>query len=285
MKLVYVHGRSQQGKSGLQIRTYWTGGLNNGYVAAGYKEFPIPSSTDAPFYGDELIKLLETTETVATRGAGETDVDPIAFAIAERMAVRSGTNTTTAVESEVVERGPSEWGWVQTVLRAVSERAPGFSESVLNQFVDDVMAYLSRATVRDAINGIVKPFIDGGEPTVVVGHSLGTVVAYSVLMELGTTARVPLYVTAGSPLGLRQIQDKLEEYHPITFPKGVDAWLNATDERDLVALYASLDEESFIGGITNLTDVDNRNYPHDIAGYLTDARVADAIGKAIQAGS
>ena len=283
MRLVYVHGRSQQGKSELQIRTYWSGGLNNGFVAAGYKQFPVPASTDAPFYGDELLKLLETTNSVATRGAGDTDVDPIALAIAERMAERSHTNTTMAVESEVVERGPSEWGWVQTVLRSVSERAPGFSETVLNQFVDDVMAYLSRATVRDAINGIVKPFIGGSEPTIVVGHSLGSVVAYSVLMELGTAARVPLYVTAGSPLGLRQIQDKLEDFHPIAFPAGVDAWINATDERDIVALYASLDKESFIGGIENLTDIDNRNFPHDIAGYLSDARVADAIGKAIQA--
>jgi hypothetical protein len=89
----------------------------------------------------------------------------------------------------------------------------------------------------------------------VVGHSLGCVVAYSVLRSDTRTLRIPLYVTVGCPLGVRPIRD---QFRPLRYPLPVKAWFNAYDKRDVVALYP-LDRASFpvIPDIENYNDVRN----------------------------
>ena len=114
-----------------------------------------------------------------------------------------------------------------------------------------------------------------------MGHSLGSVVAYDVLRIDPRSLQVPLYVTVGSPLGVRAIRD---QFKPLRSPSAVQAWYNAFDERDVVALYA-LDATNFpvlpaivnYGWVVNSTS--NR---HGVSGYLDDANVAgrilDALG-------
>jgi len=61
-------------------------------------------------------------------------------------------------------------------------------------------------------------------------------------------------------------------------PAQVDHWLNGVDERDFVALYATLDASTFCAGIENVTDIHNREEDaHSIVDYLADERVARAI--------
>src|SRR5690606_21201705 len=53
----------------------------------------------------------------------------------------------------------------------------------------------------------------GGGPFVVIGHSQGSMIAYDVLCSLSKASSAPdvaLFVTIGSPLGLREVQDQLE---------------------------------------------------------------------------
>ncbi|MFI9051403.1 hypothetical protein [Streptomyces sp. NPDC053427] len=85
-----------------------------------------------------------------------------------------------------------------------------------------------------AIREVFKKALEGvdGGPVVVVGHGLGSVVAYEVLAEL--TREVRLLVTVGSPLAITQVQDQLAR--PPAIPPGVLAWRNASDLRDPVAL-------------------------------------------------
>jgi pimeloyl-ACP methyl ester carboxylesterase len=132
--------------------------------------------------------------------------------------------------------------------------------------------------VRREINGIVAGGLTD-EPTVVVGHSLGSVVAYDLLRN-SRGAQVPLLMTIGSPLGIRAVRNP---FRPIRSPAPVAAWTNAFDPRDVVAL-APLDRENFdvappirnIGDIRNQTE--NR---HGIIGYLDKAAVAGPILRAL----
>src|SRR5262249_13915703 len=119
------------------------------------------------------------------------------------------------------------------------------------------------------------------EPTVMVGHSLGSVVAYSVLRSDRRRLRIPLYLTVGCPLGVRPIRD---QFRPLRYPLPVKAWFNAFDARDVVALYP-LDRANFpvTPEITNYAEVKNStDNRHGIAGYLDDTQVAkwllDALG-------
>jgi pimeloyl-ACP methyl ester carboxylesterase len=178
------------------------------------------------------------------------------------------------------EKGPLNWEWVQAILKAL-ERTP-LGERALDRLTRDVYVYLTNRVVRRTIDGIVQAAIGSG-PSVVVGHSLGSVVGYNVLRAAPAAARVGKYGTVGSPLGLTSIKRRLET--PLTMPRCVLGWYNAMDERDVVALHP-LNERHF--GITpaieNQTTVKNHtDNRHGIIGYLDDVDVARVIHAAIEA--
>lgn len=87
--------------------------------------------------------------------------------------------------------------------------------------------------VRARVTGVL-----GAGPTVVVAHSLGSVVAMEALHE--TTVPVPLLVTIGSPLGTRAVVWPHLRPQPPTTPEPVERWLNFWDRDDVVVSRSSL---------------------------------------------
>ena len=70
-----------------------------------------------------------------------------------------------------------------------------------------------------------------------VSHSLGTVVAYNVLMSRPTqfpAVKVPLFVTLGSPLAVNAVKSRAPAAH--VSEAAVGKWFNAMDPDDVVAL-------------------------------------------------
>lgn len=126
--------------------------------------------------------------------------------------------------------------------------------------------------------------------TVVVSHSLGTVIAYNLLRREGQMRgwNVPLFVTLGSPLAVTEIRKTLKSFSTARCPECVVKWFNALDERDVVALYP-LNTEHFPlepadPAIDNKRDVrNNTSNRHGIAGYLDDEEVARRIHAALVA--
>ena len=175
---------------------------------------------------------------------------------------------------------PLNWQWVQAVLRALDKNSPGMGQETLEAFTRDVFLYVTRAGVRDEIDRIAAAALTE-EPTIVVSHSLGTVVSYSVLRNDRRALQVPLLVTLGSPLAVRSVRD---QFRPLGFPQPVGRWYNAFDTRDVVSLYP-LDANNFPlpkpiennPGVRNPTD--NR---HGATGYLDDAEVVRHILSALE---
>ncbi len=114
-------------------------------------------------------------------------------------------------------------GSVQAALRALSH-SKFFGGLALRTLVFDlkqVRRYLTDPELRAAARALVTHLI-GPETQVVVGHSLGSVVAYEALHALGASDtsegskdgrahRVRALVTLGSPLGIRNlIFDRLQ---------------------------------------------------------------------------
>jgi alpha-beta hydrolase superfamily lysophospholipase len=169
--------------------------------------------------------------------------------------------------------------WVQAILRALDNTPLG--EASIDRFTRDVYVYLTNKAVRKAIDSIVSEKIPG-EPSVVVGHSLGSLVTYNVLSARGEKAAVHRYITVGSPLGVKAIQ-RLLVPPALAMPSGVRQWFNAFDNRDVVALRA-LDASGFPidPPITNKGDVNNHTENrHGIDGYLDDPDVARWIYEAV----
>ena len=285
MKIVLIHGRAQGGRSSQQIFDQWVPGLKAGMAAAGLTLDPRIAIV-APFYGDVLDSLSEQAlrfrPEVVTRGTPPTgEVDEVTAGMIEQMAIRAGLDIKEVLDEEnvsVVERGPERWGWVQALARRLESRYPWLARTVIGKVTSDVKSYIDFPHIQDAVHDIVAPAIGDG-PTVVVSHSLGTVVAYWSLIERLPNADIPLLLTAGSPLGLNTIKKRLPQ--PLGIPSGVQRWLNVTDDEDIVALHARLDQSTFLPGIENIDNIENGDDPHAIERYLSDPRVARAIHDAI----
>ncbi|MDP5181597.1 hypothetical protein QOZ88_03020 [Blastococcus sp. BMG 814] len=140
----------------------------------------------------------------------------------------------------------------------------------------DVYAYFfggAGEAMRDRLRATLQQ-IDG--PAVVVAHSLGSIIAYDVLRELGTECEVPLFVTVGSPLGITEIQDLVTT--PLAVPAGVTAWRNVADGRDLVALDRTIRPEYAPADRTSdFLVVNGSDNHHGIREYLRTGPVRSAI--------
>lgn len=284
MKLIMIHGRAQAGKDPVALQKEWLDALYYGLRRA-EKTLPPGTTIEFPFYGDTLDTLVAQVNTpLAIDGAArgtESDIEKqLRGEILEDLAAAMGV-TRADIEREFAgeprERGPANWGWVQAILRAV-DRVPGVNSRAIDAFTRDVYVYLTYPGVRKKIDDIVAAAFSG-EPCVVLAHSLGTVVAYNVLLTRAAAPPVVRFITVGSPLGIRGIKRHLAS--PLSSPRCVQSWFNAYDDRDVVALVA-LDARGFdvAPPIENKSDVlnftDNR---HGITGYLADPVVATKIGE------
>jgi len=287
-RLVLIHGVDQQGKDPKALKSNWMGALNRGAQAA-HLQVPTSIAVAFPFYGDQLgdfekATTIPLTSEIHSRGSAKDDAYlQFQFDVAEEIRQRAGV-TDDQINAEYgnnpEERGPLNWSWVQAILRAIDKHGGGINQRTLELFTRDVYLYCTLPGVHDAINRTVAAALTE-EPTVIVAHSLGSVVAYSLLTTDTRKLHVPLLVTVGSPLGVRAIRDL---YRPIRSPDPVGEWFNAYDPRDVVALYP-LDNDNFPvqPPIDNYSKVKNHtDNHHGIDGYLDDPTVAthilDAIG-------
>ena len=155
----------------------------------------------------------------------------------------------------------------------------GISERLLIADLKQVSGYFSDSTLRQVILERVRASIEA-DTLLVIGHSLGSVVAYEALAG-GGFPQVRSLLTLGSPLGIHHlIFDRLEP--PAIrgvgrWPVALRTWVNVADRADVVALQKHLDP-MFDGPIDDRL-IHNGAQAHDARPYLT----AEATGSAIAA--
>ncbi|MEU4425083.1 alpha/beta fold hydrolase [Actinoplanes sp. NPDC024001] len=325
--LIFIHGRGQQMPRALRgdkarveakiagDRRGWLAGLAKGLTLAGRP--PVAeSSVYYPFYGNVLADLIEDHEA---RGLPRPDLELEQAAPARTRdqlildAARDlGFDPATELEYTEPElagrvrrsaRSPEEEIDLSGVLRVpivasalqFLARKTGTAEWVIEGFLTDVAYYLEIATIRDRVLDVVQETmvtaIAEHDTVVVVGHSLGSIVAYDVLQDAGTPRPVSLLVTAGSPIGFPIVQRNLlgrqggdRPRVPVIDAPANPRWINAYDVRDVVALIHPIHDQ-FDGGPAAIRDVvtHNPNGPHSIGDYLSDQDVAAPIAAAIAA--
>jgi hypothetical protein len=296
-QLVLVHGRAQEGKDPGALKAEWLDALNEGLEKSGLSLPVDPVDVRFPYYGDTLAQLtagrsVDGVADVSMRGeAVDEDEQRFVCSVLAEVGAKAGVTPEDVAEAagwDVLERGPLNWAWAQAVLTVLDRRVPYASAAAIALITRDVYAYLSRPVVREEIDAGVAAAITPGGATVVVAHSLGSVVAYNVLRRCGARRdwKVPLFVTVGSPLGVSRIREAVRQGASARCPECVGEWLNALDPRDVVALYP-LDVECFPldparPEVVNMTHVRNRTENrHGITGYLDDVEVARRIYDAL----
>lgn len=288
MRIMMIHGIAQGGKNPKDLRATWLATLEKGFENARLP-FPKAINADFPYYGDLLDELVEkselpTTDAVMAKGSGQNNQFE-QFLQSALQEIQEGANITQAeVSAHMDSKGPQakgiqNWGWVRAIARAIDRRYSETSTFVIEEFLRDVYLYVASPAVQRQVNDVVEKLLTD-EPTIVIGHSLGSVVGYNVIKRRHTTVAFTKYVTVGSPLGIRAITGKLGL---LENDLGEGGWYNAFDPRDIVALNP-LNDDNFptdpaiinYPGVNNPTD--NR---HGIIGYLTDADVARQIAAAL----
>lgn len=96
--------------------------------------------------------------------------------------------------------------------------------------------------VRALVKKILRPLIEKNEPVLVIGHSLGSVIAYDTLWELTYEEKLQGKIdllTIGSPLGMHYVRRHLLGMNgnkKISYPKLIRQWINISSEGDIIAL-------------------------------------------------
>jgi hypothetical protein len=288
MRILMIHGRSQGGLDPNGLRATWIATLKEGFRAAG-KAYPDGIAVDFPYYADTLDAFaaganLPTPADVVAKGPGQNvqfeQFMQSALAEIQRNADISDAEVMAKMDPAVVQqKGIENWAIVQALARVIDDRLTGASLFTIENFLRDVYLYVTNREVARQIDAIVNATLTG-EPTLVIGHSLGSVVGYNAIVNNRATMKLRKYVTVGCPLGLRAVSTKLGM---LQNPAGKDGWYNAYDERDIVALNP-LDNTYFPTNptIVNYDKVRNQtDNRHGIVGYLNDAHVAEQVAAAL----
>lgn len=278
-RIVGVHGIAQQVRGPEVLRAAWVPALRDGVALSGL-EPPDAADLEIAFYGD-LFRAKD----------GKAVGDPLYVA----------TDVEEGFEQELLEAwwaeaaatddavpGPGDTTKLRTpktaqrALNALSQSRffAGLTERLIIGFIKQVHVYLSDESVRAKIQARVERAVSPGT-TVLIGHSLGSVVAYeAACAHPGWDLAL---VTLGCPLGIRnlvfeRLQPPPEHGHGM-FPEGAATWTNIADPGDVVALVKRL--APLFGGRVHDLLVHNGSKAHDISPYLTAVETGRAVAEGL----
>jgi hypothetical protein len=296
VRVACVHGIGKQRDGEQTLLSQWRPALQDGLTRADATGLLADTEVGMAFYGD-LFRPPGQPLAVGDPHYRASDVEP-GF---EAELLLEWWKAAAAAEPEVVAPGADTLagvpGSVQTALRALSH-SRFFGGLALRTLVFDlkqVRRYLTDPGLRAAARARVTHLI-GPDTQVVVGHSLGSVIAYEALHALdssdtsagpedGRGHRVRALVTLGSPLGIRNlIFDRLQPPPGGgrgAWPGGPGlVWTNVVDAGDVVALVKDL--RPAFGDRLNGYVVHNGAHAHDARVYLTDPVTGAAIAAGLR---
>ncbi|MDX3071521.1 hypothetical protein [Streptomyces sp. MI02-7b] len=167
-------------------------------------------------------------------------------------------------------------GAVQRALVAI-QRSDLFDgrDSRAIAFVKQVNRYLTDRDFRKLVHLEMSAAMEH-TPRVVIGHSLGSVIAYEWLRE-NKPANPPALITLGSPLGLEPIRRRLDpSYGPLGLPDRVRSWTNIAAGHDAVAMVKKLGP-LYSRDIRDLPCDNPRKSSHSALTYLENVRTARVL--------
>lgn len=167
----------------------------------------------------------------------------------------------------------------------------GAQEKILEVFLNDVYRYLLDKNAQAKIEGRLRSILDEmNEPFILIGHSLGSVIAWKTLSQYKRKIEVPTFITLGSPLGMDILKDELRKQMKLTNfskPPQVTRWYNFADPLDIVASDKTVSDE-YKGRLIKDELIFNQDtfkpgaYPsHSVTGYLSHPRVRKVVTDSI----
>ena len=229
----------------------------------------------------------ESFEAMEVAGGEDVDIAPLLAAGGDEGGITAALAARIGFTVVATQALPTPSSDVEDSLELLP--AP-IARRFMKFFVRDVHHYLFNAThsprpgasyhvqdaIRDHVLGILEEGASKDGPHVVVGHSMGTVIAYDCLNRVSAAPRVDALMTIGSPLGLDEVQHCLkpewsrEDGFPAAKVRG--RWINIFDRLDIVAAGdPRLANDYQRAGVAIVEDEQVTNegrWRHDIAKYF-----------------
>lgn len=283
--IVGIHGIAQQFKGGYQLGTVWFDAVRDGLTAGGYQAAAgalAPGDLRVAYFGD----LFRPPGSMAAQEplftAADIQAGPERDLLAELY--RAAIAQDSSLGPPVGAMGPGRAA-VQVMLERLL-RSGTFARVAQRAFIGNLKQVTRFLTDRSAKELVLERVDEEvGEGTgVLIGHSLGSVVAYEYVCRYRPPS-VKLLVTLGSPLGIPGLV--FDRLTPVpadgrgAWPGTVAGWVNVADPNDIVALrkeLAGLFPGPFQGMAVDDRLVDNGDQPHAIDRYLNARLTGSALG-------
>lgn len=256
-EIVLIHGIAQEQETADSLEKDWIPALAGGIRVAGFPELADRISRSRNGEESVDIRMAAYGDLFLTSGAMGSDedldeLDAAQLALAEALAgewlIRAAERAehpdhdTAVLELGFLDPAHEVQGWQAQIGRPMISAATQISwlargtmavAECLKKSLRQSTLYMTDLALREQIQNRVLAHV-GPETKIIIGHSLGSVIAYEIAAT-NLTAPLPLLLTLGSPLGLRSIiYDRLTPQPP-AFPALVHRWVNIADLDDLIA--------------------------------------------------
>ena len=174
----------------------------------------------------------------------------------------------------------------------------------LSRTVKETMRYFSNdddiaCQIRELLKKELRPLLVNNDKTLVIGHSLGSVIAYDTLWELSHEENLKGkidFLTLGSPLGMNYVQHRMMghgEEGMQHYPCNISRWVNISSVGDITALDQVFADdfsemlkleiidsiEDHFEGVYNYFRDDKGLNVHRSYGYMVNSVVSDIIAR------
>lgn len=224
MRVVGVHGIGNHRPSATstqaveQLSAIWRRALA--------RRFPAPLDLTVAYYADHL--------NPRRRQGADDDLPPEARELLETWLEQFDVPPSVA-QGNATRPIRQMIGWIAERRRL----APRLVESFVTTFFREVARYLHADDIRKASRDTVATRIRAHRPSVVLAHSLGSVVTYEALWQ-NQDLELDLLVTLGSPLAMPGAVFPRLDPAPVaglgSRPPNVKRWVNIADPGDLIAI-------------------------------------------------
>lgn len=138
--------------------------------------------------------------------------------------------------------------WLYQLADHLPFLIPQVADERLELHLKDLRRYVRNEyevaeTTRRLVKLPLRAAEKGNRPVLLIGHSMGSVIAWDALWQMsresGDDLRVDLFMTMGSPLGQRYIQRRLkgaDEVGERRYPANIRRWLNIAAVGELTAI-------------------------------------------------
>ncbi|MEO9967672.1 MAG: alpha/beta hydrolase [Reichenbachiella sp.] len=158
---------------------------------------------------------------------------------------------------------------------------------------------LFKERVRKRLTEIIRK--NRKKDVLIIAHSMGSIIAYDVLLQLRGEIDIKGFISMGSPMGLPLIREKIMQDHGLPFddeplpptPEGIEAWYSFCDRDDNIGSFYNLAHfyQPNTQGVKPIGKFVENNYKywvtdnaHKSFGYLRCKEVAQVVSDFLVSG-